>query len=76
MRGDKGVWTQRKSNSYKANTYRHTLKRKAAAKDANTHCHKVEDRSTISTAKRSRETAGAERKVDKGDLEDRAKDGE
>jgi len=49
---------------------------KAAEKDANTQSHEVEDGSTIGTAKRSGETAGAEREIDKGDLEDRAKDGE
>ena len=75
-RGDKGVWTQWKSNSYKANTYRHTPKRKAAAKDANTHCYEVEDGSTIGTTKGSGETVGAEREVDEGDLEDRVKDRE
>ena len=75
MGGNKGLWTQR-SNSCKANTYRHTLKRKAAEKGANKHGHGLEDGSTIGTAKGSGDTAGAEREVDKGDPEDRAKDGE
>lgn len=54
----------------------HTPERKGTDKDAKAHAHEVENGGTVGTTRGSRKVAGAERGVDKGDHEDRAKDGE